>query len=75
MLQLLKAIHHCAAGHPLIIRSAWEACEDKFGKGNDEGWVDWKVKGDLAHYLGTMGIKPRPFEKGHGHGGYEYFES
>lgn len=70
VLHLLRALHHCSSGHPLIVRSAWEAVEDKFGLDNPEGWVGWRVRGDLERYLGTMGIRPRQWEKGTA-GGYE----
>lgn len=70
ILQLLRALHTCSSGHPLVIRSAWEAIEDKFGLGNAEGWVGWRVRPGLERYLGTMGIRPRPWHKGSA-GGYE----
>lgn len=70
ILHLLRALHQCSSGHPRVIQSAWEAVEDKFGKGNAEGWVGWKVDGSLGKYLGGMGVRPRDWER-NGRGGYE----
>lgn len=70
ILYLLYAVDRLSAHDPGIVGSAYKAVEDKFGKGNDEGWVGWKIDGQLERFLGERGIRPRDWAKGY-RDGYE----
>ncbi|CED84143.1 Pentatricopeptide repeat [Phaffia rhodozyma] len=70
ILFILRAFGQVSNFNPYIIKGVWEACEEKFGMGNDEGWVNWKVTPELKSFLNVFGLKAKPAEWGKP-GGYE----
>jgi hypothetical protein len=45
---ILIAFARCSDGDPEVLKSVWADLEDKFGLGNQEGWVGWKVDKRLS---------------------------
>ncbi|WVQ95928.1 GTP-binding protein LepA [Kwoniella sp. CBS 9459] len=51
---ILRAFARVSGGDKESIRRVWEALETKFGKGNEEGWVGWKVDNRLQWAMGIV---------------------
>ncbi|OCF40684.1 GTP-binding protein LepA [Kwoniella heveanensis CBS 569] len=51
---ILRAFARVSGGDKDMIRRVWEALESKFGEGNAEGWVGWRVDNRLQWAMGIL---------------------
>ena len=51
---ILIAFARCSDGDPEVLRSVWADLDDKFGLGNQEGWVGWKVDKRLSRVVAEI---------------------
>ena len=42
--------------NPTVLRGAWDALENKFGEGNEEGWVGWRVGRETEGLMRAVGV-------------------
>ncbi|WVF68379.1 GTP-binding protein LepA [Kwoniella sp. CBS 6097] len=51
---ILRAFARVSGGDKDSIRRGWEALEVKFGPGNEDGWVGWRVDNRLQWAMGIL---------------------
>ncbi|WWC95718.1 GTP-binding protein LepA [Kwoniella sp. B9012] len=51
---ILKAFTKTSGGDLQLIEKVWKDLENKFGEGNEEGWIEWKVDNRLIWAKRTL---------------------